>query len=105
MRTLKATRIGSWLAGLTMITTTVSMVPAAAQVSPDTPCPAGYWEYGSLCLNNGTGDVAVASVAPAAAAEAGCRPGYWRMDTVCRNPATGDVELAETGSQSDRAGK
>jgi hypothetical protein len=34
----------------------VSMAPAAAQGS-SAPCPAGYWRYASLCLNNTTGDV------------------------------------------------
>jgi hypothetical protein len=80
------------------------MAPAAAQVS-SAPCPAGYWHYGSLCLNNSTGDVVLASAEPTAPAEPGCRPGYWRMGSVCLNLATGDVELAETDTQSARAGK
>src|SRR5262245_9126378 len=105
MRTLNRTCTGSWLAGLTMITAVISMAPAMGQVSPTVPCPVGYWHYGSLCLNNSTGDVVLASVAPAAAADPGCRPGYWRMDAVCLNLATGDVELAETPTQSARADK
>lgn len=102
MRTLKATRFGSRLAGLMMVIATMSMAPVTAQVSP-TPalCPGGYWHYGSLCLNNNTGDVVLASAAPA---EFGCRPRYWRMDAVCLDLATGDVELAAP-SQSARAGK
>jgi hypothetical protein len=88
-----------------MMIAAISMGPATAQVFPNAPCPAGYWHYGSLCLNNTTGDVVLASAAPEAVAEPGCRRGYWRMDSVCLNLATGDVELAEAPSQSARAGK
>jgi hypothetical protein len=101
--TLKATRI-SWLAGLAMIAP-MSLVPATAQVSPSAPCPAGYWHYGSLCFDESTGDVVLASAAPVAVTEPGCRLGYWRMDTVCVNLTTGDVELAEAATQSAQAGK
>src|SRR5262245_22620687 len=41
----------------------VSVTPAAAQSSP-APCPAGYWHYASLCLNNNTGDVVLAAAVP-----------------------------------------
>ena len=105
MQSLKGTCTGAWLAGLTMITAAVSMAPAMGQVSPIAPCPVGYWHYGTLCLNNSTGDVVLATAAPAAAADPGCRPGYWRMDAVCLNLATGDVELSETGTQSAQASK
>jgi hypothetical protein len=104
MQSLKATHTGSWLAGLTMLTMAVSTAPAGAQVSP-APCPVGYWHYGSLCLNDSTGDVVLASAVPAAPVELGCRPGYWRYDALCQNLSTGDVELAETGTRSARADK
>jgi len=40
-----------------------SASPAAAQTFA-APCPAGYWHYTSLCLNNSTGDVVLAAAVP-----------------------------------------
>jgi tripartite-type tricarboxylate transporter receptor subunit TctC len=38
----------------------MSVSPAAARASAAS-CPAGYWRYASLCLNNSTGDVVLAA--------------------------------------------
>ena len=44
-------------------------MPAISQGASGSQCPAGYWLYGSLCLNNTSGDVVYASAPEAAAAQ------------------------------------
>lgn len=75
----------------------VVAVPALPQVASGLQCPAGYWLYGSMCLNNTSGDVVYASAPKAArmASERGCAPGYWRYGQLCLSSETGDVELAD----------
>src|SRR5262245_231240 len=48
---------------LLMVSPAPLLEPAAAQTSA-APCPAGYWHYATLCLNNSTGDVVLAAAAP-----------------------------------------
>jgi hypothetical protein len=71
--------------------------PASPQDAARLQCPAGYWLYGSLCLNDGTGDVVYASAPEAVGVEPGigCRSGYWRYGKLCMNSVTGDVEMAD----------
>ena len=47
----------------------VVAMPAISQGASGLQCPAGYWLYGSLCLNNTSGDVLYASAQKAAAAQ------------------------------------
>ena len=70
----------------------VGAAAARSQEASSLQCPAGYWLHGSLCLNNGTGDVVYASTQRAAPAgsEAGCTPGYWRYGELCMSSATGE---------------
>jgi hypothetical protein len=75
--------------------------PARSQDASTLQCPAGYWRYGSLCIDSATGDIVYAAVARAES-ETGCAPGYWRHGEVCVSHETGDVELARerTGAAS-----
>lgn len=75
----------------------VVAVPALPQDASGLQCPAGYWLYGSMCLNNTSGDVVYASAPKASrmASERGCAPGYWRYGQLCLSSETGDVELAD----------
>jgi hypothetical protein len=68
--------------------------PAPSQDASTLQCPAGYWRYGSVCIDSATGDVVNAAVARAES-ETGCAPGYWRLGDVCISPQTGDVELVQ----------
>jgi hypothetical protein len=75
-----------------------TMATAQSQPSEHTPCPAGYWQMQSVCLNDATGDVVnaePAAASPRVAFEPGCPPGYWRLDSVCLSSETGDVELVD----------
>ena len=47
----------------------VVAAPAISQGASGLQCPAGYWLYGSLCLDNTSGDVVYASAPKAAAAQ------------------------------------
>ena len=67
-------------------------VPAISQDVSGSQCPAGYWKYGSLCLNDTSGDVVNAS---RIASGVGCARGYWRYGRLCLSSETGDVEIAD----------
>ena len=89
-------RLKSTAIGIVMCCFAIA-APARSQDASSLQCPSGYWLYGSLCLNNGSGDVVYASTQKAARAEseAGCTPGYWRYGELCMSSATGDVEMAD----------
>jgi hypothetical protein len=63
-------------------------------------CPARYWLWDKLCLNNAAGDVVMASERTFSGKESSliCRPGYWRLGSLCQNSETGDVELGRASS-------
>jgi hypothetical protein len=75
--------------------------PARSQDASTLQCPAGYWRYGSVCIDSATGDVVYATVARADSAT-GCALGYWRHGEVCISHETGDVEMVQerTGAAS-----
>jgi hypothetical protein len=70
---------------------------AQSQSAAKQVCPATYWLMGTLCLNDDTGDVVMASTPETnrIASRMACRPGYWRMAGVCLDLESGDVELAD----------
>ena len=90
------TRVTCKIIGI-VTTCFVIAMPAISQGASGLQCPAGYWLYGSLCLNNTSGDVVYASAPKASrvVSEVGCAPGYWRYGPLCLSPETGDVELAD----------
>lgn len=73
------------------------MAIAQSEGQASRSCRPGYWQMGSLCLNNSTGDVVYAETTSSSNVllEAGCAPGYWRLDSLCLHSDTGDVELVD----------